>query len=100
MRKPYPLLFFPEMFHDFRIGRGEETLDLVQDGDDKGWFEVRYAGWDTASKENVACSVGAEFQHAVLFIQVIQEGADLFSLVALCKTGCDLDLEHGVYAVV
>ena len=88
------------MFHDFRIGRGEETLDLVQDGDDEGWFEVRYASRDAAGEEDVASSVGAEFQHAVLFIQVIQEGADLFSLVALGKAGCDLDLEHGVYAVV
>ena len=88
------------MFHDFRLGRGEETLDLVQDGDDEGWCEVRYTSRDAAGKEDVACSVGAELQHAVLFIQVIQEGADLFSLVALCKTGCDLDLEHGVYAVV
>ena len=88
------------MFHDFRIGRGEETLDLVQDGDDEGRFEVRYTGWDTASEEDIASSVSAELQHAILFIQVIQEGSDLFSLVALCKAGCDLDLEHGVYAVV
>ena len=88
------------MFHDFRIGRGEETLDLVQDGDDEGRFEVRYTGWDAAGEEDVASSVSAELQHTVLFIQVIQEGADLFSLVALCKAGCDLDLEHGVYAVV
>lgn len=88
------------MFHDFRIGRSEETLDLVQDGDDEGRFEVRYTGRDAACKEDVASSVSAELQHTVLFVQVIQEGTDLFSLVALCKTGCDLDLEHGVYAVV
>ena len=88
------------MFHDFRIGRGEEALDLVQDSDDEGRFEVRYTSRDAAGEEYVASSVSAELQHTVLFVQVMQEGADLFSLVALSTAGCDLDLEHGVYAVV
>ena len=74
------------MFHDFWIGRSEEALDLVQDGDDEGWFEVRYTSRDAAGEKDVASSVSAELQHTVLFIQVIQEGADLFSLVAMVYT--------------
>lgn len=103
-QKLYPPInmpvIFPEVFHDLRIGRGEEALDLIQDGDDESRFEVRYASRDAAGKEHITSCVRAELQHTVLFIEIIQEGADLFSLVALRKTGCDLDLQHSVYAVV
>ena len=76
------------------------ALELVQDSDDQCRFEVGDAGGDAAGEDHVAGSVSAVFQHAVLFIEVIQEGADFFFLVAYSDTGSDLYLQHGVYAVV
>ncbi len=58
------------------------------------------AGGNAAGEDHVAGCISAVFQHAVLFIQVIQEGADFFSLVADSDSGSDLYLQHGVHAVV
>ena len=61
---------------------------------------MRKARCDDAGQENAAVRIRREFQHAILFVQCIQDRVNLFRLFAGRHRFAELNLDDGIDAVI